>query len=589
MKKIILLILMMLPLDSFAKKDLNILILHSYHPQYSWTKEITKHLLEYLETEVYPENIFIEYLDSRRFTSDNRFEVLVSNYMRYKYSERIWPDVIISVDDYALDFLTKYHKDVFPEVPIVFGGVNVIRENLRESLSKATGVYEGIEIEKNIELIKSQRPNLKELIVVSDNTVLGKLLSKEFLAHIKKENFKFRLLEKYSFEELYEVLSNSSSENAALLLGVHKDRLGRYFSYSEDLKGMSNASNIPIYAMWGIANGHGVVGGYMTDAKQHAEEIYNFVLSVTSGSNPSLIPIQSKTMFKPKFDHNLMRRFKITSTPLNSQIINVPVSFYGTHRLVINIGVSIVFILGLIIFILQYLIHRKTRELNIANERLNDFVGTVAHDVRNPIGSIIGYIDVLLEDAGENEDIMKSVKRSADKALVLVNDLLDLSAIESGLIKLNLKPIELSELLNQVVEELKPRLNQKEIQVISQIDATIKVNADAKRLDQIFQNIITNAIKFTKENGKIELKAEVVNGRVLISIKDNGVGMSEEIKNGLFDKNIKVSRPGTKGERGTGYGLPLVYQLVKCHNSELNVESKENEGSRFYFYLDLAQ
>jgi len=400
-------------------------------------------------------------------------------------------------------------------------------------------------------------------------------------------NLKYQIYNNFTLSELEKKLKTSNEHDVALFLSIHKDRKGRYFSFIKDLPMLTELSKIPIYGMWGVLNGKGVIGGYMTDAKIHGEEIAKHTTSYLNGTKIKDLPIIEKTKFVPQFDNIALNRFFISRSklPKESIIINNKNSLYEKYNLLINTILTIVAVLVLMIITLQIIIKRKTKEIEKSKKKMNEFVGIVAHDLRSPIGAILSYADLLEDEPEHLNDVIPHIKNLATKSINLVNDMLDISAIESGNVELKINEINLIKLFDHTLKEVNFLAKNKNIKLCHNLENDLFIRGDFNRLTQVLQNLTTNAIKFTNDFGLVELIAKEEGDNVEIYVNDNGVGIPDSIVPKLFDKQIRTSSTGTHGESGTGYGLPLVYDLIKRHGSELKVKSIKNKGTTFHFSL----
>ncbi|MEE2744176.1 MAG: ATP-binding protein [Bdellovibrionota bacterium] len=230
-------------------------------------------------------------------------------------------------------------------------------------------------------------------------------------------------------------------------------------------------------------------------------------------------------------------------------------------------------------------------ELEKANTKLNDFVAIVAHDLRNPLGAISGYVSILsqLHGTKENPDkkeekIIQQLGTLCELSLTLVKDILEIGALGSGKLEIDKDLVNLGEIVDESIENVKFFAQKKSITLNFQGPKDISINVDKVRIIQVLINLLSNAIKFTPREGKVDLIAELVDQAVQIEVRDNGTGIHKEILKTLFDKEFTTSTKGTDGERGTGFGLPLCQDLIKAHESEIFVETSE-KGSRFFFQL----
>lgn len=238
-------------------------------------------------------------------------------------------------------------------------------------------------------------------------------------------------------------------------------------------------------------------------------------------------------------------------------------------------------------------INRIADELRQLNNTKDKFFSIIAHDLRNPFITILGFTDLLLTDYKELDEseiifYLEEMKKSAEISHNLLQNLLQWSRSQTGRIEFNPTKILLKNLVNVNLELLQPTAANKEIQIKSEVVDDIYVHADEDMLNTIIRNLITNAIKFTPKGGSITIAAKEVGKYAEISVEDTGVGMSEATMANLFRLDTTHSTLGTNQEAGTGLGLILCKEFVEKHDGKIWVESNLGEGSKFIFYLPLA-
>lgn len=238
-------------------------------------------------------------------------------------------------------------------------------------------------------------------------------------------------------------------------------------------------------------------------------------------------------------------------------------------------------------------INRIAEELRQLNNTKDKFFSIIAHDLRNPFITILGFTDLLLTDYKELDEseiifYLEEMKKSAEISHNLLQNLLQWSRSQTGRIEFNPTKILLKNLVNVNLELLQPTAANKEIQIKSEVVDDIYVQADEDMLNTIIRNLITNAIKFTPKGGTITIAAKEVGKYAEISVEDTGVGMSEATMANLFRLDTTHSTLGTNQEAGTGLGLILCKEFVEKHDGKIWVESKLGVGSKFIFYLPLA-
>lgn len=222
----------------------------------------------------------------------------------------------------------------------------------------------------------------------------------------------------------------------------------------------------------------------------------------------------------------------------------------------------------------------------------NDFVANVSHELRTPLTSVVGYLDTLLEsdikDPETRNKFLRIIKEETDRLSVLIKDLLNLSKIESQ--NIDLKAENFKKVLNKVINLLKANAEKKNIDLKLETPEQLPlVYMVREQIEQVLINLIDNAIKYTPENGGIKIKVEKKENKVYFSIKDNGIGIPQADQERIFERFYRVDKARSRELGGTGIGLSIVKNIVKQHGSEIKLESREGEGSKFSFYLNVAR
>ncbi|MBN1151547.1 tetratricopeptide repeat protein [candidate division WOR-3 bacterium] len=236
-------------------------------------------------------------------------------------------------------------------------------------------------------------------------------------------------------------------------------------------------------------------------------------------------------------------------------------------------------------------LEKKNEELVALNRSKDVILRLVSHDLKGTIGSLLPLIDIFLEVNGFDEDsenTLEVMKHYIERALVLVNDILEVNKIESEDFSLSLEKYDVACLISEFSRDFQNLSEKKEIKFTwTNKSGSLLCMIDLNRFWQILQNLFSNALKFTKRGGRIDitLTEEFSQGkkRAIISISDNGIGIPDKIKSQIFDKFTQARRMGTEGEKTTGLGLSIVKRLVELHNGQINVFSEEGSGSVFSF------
>jgi len=232
----------------------------------------------------------------------------------------------------------------------------------------------------------------------------------------------------------------------------------------------------------------------------------------------------------------------------------------------------------------------KNAELQKINAEKDKFFSIIAHDLKSPFNSILGFSEHLVEQVAKKdyeniENFAEIILKSSQTALNLLSNLMEWAQSQTGRMKFSPEQLDLTKLINDIVTQFENTALQKEIVVSKSLPHGLLVFADNSMLSTVLRNLISNAIKFTYPGGKIRISAEKNQNEIKISVGDTGKGISNEVLNKLFQIDGNITSPGTQNETGTGLGLILCKEFVKKNGGKIWVESKVNEGSTFYFTI----
>ena len=211
-----------------------------------------------------------------------------------------------------------------------------------------------------------------------------------------------------------------------------------------------------------------------------------------------------------------------------------------------------------------------------------------AHELKSPVTPIKGYLDLIISDKNTSKNIKSWAKislRNAERLLKLVNDILDVSRLDTDTMKFEMEKLDIVKILDEISEDMKPTIENKNLKLITDIPRDLpNVVGDKYRLSQVFKNLFVNAIKFT-DKGSISLTAEKKNSHILINIKDTGIGVSQDELKKIFNKFYQAYTGDDRKNEGTGLGLYICKEIVKKHRGEIWVESQPGKGSKFYIKI----
>jgi two-component system phosphate regulon sensor histidine kinase PhoR len=233
--------------------------------------------------------------------------------------------------------------------------------------------------------------------------------------------------------------------------------------------------------------------------------------------------------------------------------------------------------------------HDLTRIRQLENTR-KEFVANVSHELRTPLSLIKGCVETLLDGARNNSEhatrFLQMIEKHADRLTYLIEDLLTISRLESGQIIMNLQPVRLQEAAARVIGDLKTRADEKKVSIENLVPGSLGVRADADRLEQVLFNLVENAIKYGRSEGRVCIEAAATGAnRVEVSVRDDGPGIPPEARERVFERFYRIDRARSRETGGTGLGLAIVKHIVQAHGGEAGVQSEPGHGARFFFTL----
>lgn len=237
---------------------------------------------------------------------------------------------------------------------------------------------------------------------------------------------------------------------------------------------------------------------------------------------------------------------------------------------------------------------REIDELKKLAEYRRNFMGDISHELKTPIFNIQGYLHTLLDGGLEDETInlayIKKAAKNVDRLHNIVQDLESISTMESGATELNIEEFDVKELVDLVFEEQYIKAKEKgiELRFKTGADKGFKVIGDREKISQVLVNLVSNSIKYGKDEGQTQVSFYDMDKVILIEVADNGIGIKKEHLNRLFDRFYRVDKSRSRKEGGTGLGLAIVKHILEIHQQSINVRSTVGRGTTFGFTLDKA-
>jgi len=235
-------------------------------------------------------------------------------------------------------------------------------------------------------------------------------------------------------------------------------------------------------------------------------------------------------------------------------------------------------------------ISEQTKELAELNATKDKLFSIIAHDLRSPISSIMGFSELLMERSIDkndknSKDFISIINSTSRQTLTLLENLLEWTKAQSGQIDFKPVKLEIQPIIATVLDDMNSSASLKGITLNSVVSADIFAFADRNMLLTILRNLLSNAIKFTKTGGNVNIKARKIFGQIEILIEDDGIGMDEADQKKLFDLGVNFTTPGTANERGSGLGLILCKEFIEKNGGKISVESEADKGSKIIFTL----
>lgn len=587
--------------NNIVNDEYDILILQSYHQGLEWTDSISSGILSVMNRN--PQiNLVFEYLDIKR-NHNEAYQLALQNIYKTK-AKGIPFKAIIVADNAAFDFMCKYGDQFYPNIPVVYCGVNNLDPNILHKYPNFHGFGEKADHYGTISSIKKIFPKRKNILIINDNTITGKAITNELQKVLPffKNDLNFEIFSDFSIESLQEKVSKLGDSYAIYLLVLNRDNNNKFISYRNGINTIKKVSNVPIFGSWDFYLNKGILGGKITSGYQQGKNAAELALRIIE-SGSQAIPQYTELENAYVFDYNEMINFDIKTSQLSkgSQIINRP----KANDLLLKISLACVVILIVIIFTLiiwlkskqkraehlKILVSEKTSELNKTNSELqqaitdkNKFFSILAHDLRGSIGVILG-ISSLLNDEDfkanppENENLEKDLLHVATQTNALLDDLFywGINQSKEGP-TIEISQFDVNEILHDTCKTF--QINLGNIKFETKLQENLVLNTDKNICKFIIRNVVQNAMKFSHKNGTVSISSYSKNNCVYAEIKDNGIGMSPNIIESIYKKS-PIRKEGLSGQKTTGLGLCTVLDYLEIIGGEMQIDSKIDVGSTF--------
>lgn len=475
---------LLLSIEIYAKdtRKTRVLVLNSYHKGIPWVYDNIVGIESRLDSIGIDYDLRLEYMDTKNVKYDAAYKQLLYNMYLHKYANYRF-DIIISTDDNALNFLCEYHKELFPDTPIVFGGVNNKEAPNLIDKNCFTGILELTDEKGMIDFVRSVHPQTKKIFYVADTSHTGTSVWNrvESLSSRYPDIQFFRIDDRLSLSEIEDKVKKLSDDSVILYTVMFRDKTGPV-PFEESISRIAKASSRPVYTFFSHNIKYGAIGGKVLDGKHHGGGVAEIVIRILQGEKVSNIPVVDWPTGQYIFNYAQLKRFGInlSALPEESIILNRPFSFYREYKYRVWITLIFVFILIVIIIVLQInvikrkraekelrkyhgqleeMVKERTAELLIAKEQADtanraksEFLANMSHEIRTPMNTVLGFAEILKGKEGDSQKrhYIESIQSGGNALLSLVNDILDLSKIEARKIVLQYSALSIQGLFQEM-------------------------------------------------------------------------------------------------------------------------------------------
>jgi len=610
---LIIFIFFLIQLNANASKK-NILLLNSYHENLLWTHNITKSVLEALSTEDHNIILHIENMDTKIHSHPEHYEALFALY-KEKYQKTQF-DLILVSDNNAFDFIKAHNAELFGDASVIFCGVNNFNDTMIDDRKLMTGVAEIVSTRETIDLILDLNPKLKKLFVVNDYLKSGLAWRKDIeqILQSYNRNIEISYNDNMSHKDLKKKIQTFTTDSA-ILFGVYFSDANKQFIDSGIRKKLLTNNSAPTFALLNFDVETGAIGGKVTGGYYQGKLMVSMANDFLKGKKLENISVNKDDSNNYIFNYSALERYNInqSSLPPNSIIINQPITLFSQYKIqVVSTIVFILFLTTIVVLLVLNIRKRKQAEIDLlhsifianqakeyaekANQAKSVFISSMSHELRTPMNAVLGFAQLLEYDDVLDKHQKESVNEiltAGNHLLELINEVLELSVIESGKLELSIDSVLLSVVIDESLKLISPLADNRgiSIQVFSdgkEVDPSfnaekIVFQADFTRLKQILINLLSNAIKYNKKNGQIMIYCDHFNEEQLlrISITDTGKGLSQEQQEKLFTPFERLDAQLSSIE-GIGIGLVITKKIVEQMGGNIGIISAPDEGSTFW-------
>jgi len=585
------------------------LVLHisSYNMQIVWERNQIQAIRQTLE-----QKSGVEYknfnLNSYEHHNIAAFTSINSDVIRAYYTERS-PDVIITTDYEALEFVLNNYYLLFPKVPVVFCGITNLDPSILYGYEEfITGISEVISLRETATEMLRLFPLTKRIYILNDYALPSSMqLRASFQKDINSCDLpvEFVFSENKPFSDILNEIQNFGSDTLLLLGHFVLDSNKVFYTEREIQELVVQASKTPVFCTCNAYHGYGTLGGMLVSSNVHGGIAAGMAGDILDGKRISQMPVITDTasLNRWQFDFSAADKFKIDikTLPVGHIIINRVLPIWETNplefRLALIAALLLIFIICALILFLK-LFAKKQAEAEGASIAKSAFLANMSHEIRTPMNAIIGMTSIAMTapDINRKDYCLTRIDDASKHLLGIINDILDMSKIEAGKFELSFTEFNLERMLQRVVNVNNIRIKEKNQIFNVYIDSAIPKSlvGDEQRLTQVITNLIGNAVKFTPEKGTIKLDTKLIIAEgdtctIQFSVSDTGIGISPEQQGRLFKSFQQAEANTSRKFGGTGLGLSISKSIVEKMGGKIWIDSELGTGATFIFTVTVIQ
>ena len=612
---IVLILIILTPTSYVQANDIRkILLINSYNVESIWEYKIIKGIKEEINENLNI-NIKMEYLDTANSQNQNYLDEYLE-LLNTKYKDDKF-DMIVTVDDEAFNMVRKElfnEKSIFYKNTVVFTGVNNSLNLTSAEKKYITGFMDGGSKVELIKFITTLQPEVKDISVIIDNTGYSKNIKNKLLEnkYLLDKNINLNFIQGKNKKDILNQIKNSSDLNEALLIcGIFKNEdNGENVKPENLIEEIKQIKDVPIYTSRDEYMNKGTIGGYIDIPESCGRELGKMILKIYNEGGISKVSPVDKIGANYIVDYKQIYKYNINPLSIPKGTIVINKKYY---QLLLPKSYRIGYLLAwfatilIIIYIITKMSEYKRNEAKnkklyqMAKEReqlKTDFIANMSHELRTPL-NIITSASMLLEMKSQKEETVSSeyildklnhINQSSNRLRRLINNLIDISKFDSGFIECNCKNENIVYVVEDIVHEVVDYAKEKNIELIFDTEEEEIISfIDKEKIERVILNLLSNAIKFTNENGKIEVYMKSDDNFIYITIKDNGIGISKEKIDHIFQRFYQVDNLLSRGSEGSGIGLCIVDEIIRMHGGKINIESEINKGTTFEIVLNVSK